>query len=466
MMDAPNLDAPPLGPGSDGLELAVNAVRERLAVDDHESLRAYLTVHHEVDVAHLLEALHPPEATVALGLLPIEMRAEVFAHVGAASQRELATVMAQPDLVDLVHAMAHDDRADFFNRLDPEQQETLLPALSRAEREDLRRLASYEEGTAGAIMTSDYAALTPTSTARQAMDELWKQAPGRETIYYAYVLDAQRRILGVVSLRDLILARPSTPVEEVMERNVISGHVRDPHEQVAQMIAHYDLLALPIVNDEGVLVGIVTHDDAMDVREAEATEDFHRVATVGKLDVSLREAGFGLLYRKRIVWLVVLVFGNLFSGAGIAYFEDTIAQYVALVFFLPLLIDSGGNAGSQAATVMVRALATGDVELRDWGRMLGKEVLVAGALGATMALAVSGVGWVRGGPAIAVVVSLTMVAVVLVGSVAGALMPFLLSRLKLDPATASAPLITSIADVSGVLMYFAIASTLLPRLLA
>jgi len=205
----------------------------------------------------------------------------------------------------------------------------------------------------------------------------------------------------------------------------------------------------------------VTYDDALDVQKEETDISFVKTSAVGGLGTSMLSASVGLLYRKRVPWLVVLVFGNIFSGAGIAYFEDTIAAYVALVFFLPLLVDSGGNAGSQSATLMVRALATGDVRMSDWGRMLGREVVVAGGLGLTMAAAVSVIGVFRGGPEIAMVVALTMVIIVLIGSLIGMSLPFLLNRLKLDPAAASAPLITSLADAIGVVIYFAMATWLL-----
>lgn len=200
----------------------------------------------------------------------------------------------------------------------------------------------------------------------------------------------------------------------------------------------------------------------LDVQAEEATEDFHRVGTVQKLTESVRTASVFLLYRVRIVWLVLLVFGNIFSGLGIAYFEDTIAAYVVLVFFLPLLIGSGGNAGSQSSTLMVRALATGDVRFSDWGVMIGREVIVAALLGLTMALAVSLLGFIRGGFDVAFVVAASMVLIVLVGSLIGMSLPFLLARFRLDPATASAPLVTSITDILGVLIYFAVATAFLP----
>jgi magnesium transporter len=275
------------------------------------------------------------------------------------------------------------------------------------------------------------------------------------------VVDPERRLVGSVRLQELILAWPNVSIADLMERNPRSVLVSDDQEVAAREIARYDVLALPVVDSEGHLVGIVTHDDAMDVVEQEATEDFHKQATVGTIVTSLKDASIGLLYRKRITWLVLLVFGNLLSGAGIAYFEETIAAHVALVFFLPLLIGSGGNAGSQASTLMVRALATGDVGLRDWGRVLGREILVAAALGATMAVAVSAIGFFRGGPEIALVVALSMIMIVMVGSIIGVSLPFLFSRFNMDPAAASAPLVTVMADAVGVMIYFSIATALL-----
>lgn len=445
---------------------AASAIEACLRSQDSESLRIYLESALDVDVAAILDRLSPEHAARCLRLLALPERARVYSHLVLEHQVALTGVMKRGELAELVSAMSHDDRADLFKRLDEEQQAVLLPGLAQAEREDVRRLASYREGTAGAVMTSDYATLSPDLTAREAIEALRREAPDRETIYDAYVIDGARRLLGVVSLRDLILSPPTRLVSDLMQRNVVFAHVDDAREKVAATIAHYDLFSLPIVNGGDALVGIVTHDDAMDVQQEEATEDFHKAGTVGKLDQSPRVVSLFVLYRKRIPWLVILVFGNVFSGAGIALYEETIARYVTLVFFLPLLIDSGGNAGSQASTLMVRALATGGVELRDWARMLGRDVRVAGGLGLTMAFAVSAVGLFRGGPGIALVVASTMVIVVLVGSLIGTVLPFLLSRLRLDPATASGPLITSIADAVGVIIYFAIATALLPQFAA
>jgi magnesium transporter len=439
----------------------VDAIRDATLSGDAAVLRAAIEDEHPADISAALQEFDPRRAWAVLDLMPLEEQAGIFGYFDRDFQVELAHGVPRAKLARIVTEMNSDERADLFNELSDEQQDALLPALAQAEREDIRRLAAYEEDTAGSIMSSDYAVLSANLPAAQALEKLRREAPDKETIYRAYVTDAERRLIGAVRLQDLILAAPRTLVRDLMEEEPVSVAVDDDQEEVARKISRYDMLALPVVDIEGRLVGIVTHDDAMDVLQEEATEDFHKVATVGKLDTSVRDASIMLLYRKRIAWLVLLVFGNLLSGAGIHYYEDTISAVIALVFFLPLLIGSSGNAGSQAATLMVRALATGDVMLKDWGRMLGREVLIALLLGATMALAVSGLGWYRGGPDVAMVVSLTMVLVVIVGSLIGMSLPFVLSRVGMDPATASAPLVTTMADASGVFIYFAIATRFL-----
>ncbi|WP_333609052.1 magnesium transporter [Arsukibacterium sp.] len=436
----------------------VETLRSALESDSTHLIREQLEDVHPADYAAALTEFVPSDLWKLLTVLPRADQAEVFGYLPAEVQVELAISISRRKLSPIIRQMSSDERADLFNRLTDEQRDSLLPALAHAEREDLLRLTAHEEGTAGAIMTSDYALVPPDLTVLEALEVLRREAPDKETIYSSYVVDKARQLIGVVSLRDLILAPVSMQVDELINHDPIFAHVDMPQEEVAALIAKYDLLALPIINDEHQMVGIVTYDDAMDVVQQEATEDFHKTATIGKLESSVKDASISLLYRKRVFWLVLLVFGNIFSGAGIAYFEETIASYLALLFFLPLLIASSGNAGAQSGTLMVRALATGDIKLRDWGSLLAKECLVAGLLGVTMSVAVVGLGYWRGGYDIALVVAFTMMLVVMVGSLIGLSLPFLLSRFNMDPATASGPLITSIADVAGVLLYFSIAT--------
>ncbi len=439
----------------------VTALARALETHDESAIRASLAHVHRADVAEALEQLDLRSTWRALSALEARERAETFGYMAPEHQIALARTLDRRQLAHILRHMSSDERVDLFNQLTPDQQEELLPSLAQAERDDIRQLARYEEGTAGAIMTSDYASLAPEFTASEAIERLRLEAPDKETIYQAYVIDSDRRLLGTVSLRDLIVARARDAVGDLMKTGVISVAVNRSAEHAASMVSKYDLLALPVVDENNRLVGIVTYDDAMDVAEEEATEDIQRVGSVTGLESSVRAAGITLLYRKRIAWLVILVFANALSGMGIAHYEDTLAAHLALVFFLPLLIASSGNAGAQSATLTVRALATGDIRASDWGGMLVRELLVALLLGTTMALVVSLLGIYRGGAAIALVVALTMVAVVIVGSLIGMSLPFLLEKLRLDPATASAPLVTSLADICGVLIYFTVASWLL-----
>ena len=415
-----------------------------------------------VDLADVLEQLEPSLGWRLLERLP--SRAEVFTYFEPEQQVRLAREFPRATLAALVSEMPADERTDLFKRFDQNQRDTLLPALAQAEREDIRKLSAYVEGTAGALMTSDYAMLKKDMSVADAMASLRNEAPDAETIYQAYVTDDDRKLLGVVSLRDLIIADVGRSIKDLMISDVVSAQATDDQEDIAKQIARYDLLALPITDERGVLVGIVTYDDAMDVVSEEFTEDIHKSAGVSTLIGNLKDASIGLLYRKRVFWLVLLVFGNLFSGAGIAHFEDIIAANLVLVFFLPLLVDSGGNAGAQSATLMVRALATGEVEMRDWLYLIGREALVALALGVTMAAAVSVLGYIRGDETIALVLALSMVTIVMIGCMIGMSLPFVLSKFNLDPTSASAPLITSVCDATGVVIYLFIASRLLTDL--
>lgn len=431
-------------------------LRDAIQSNNFDNAFAAIKSLRPVDLADVLEELEPSLGWRLLERLP--SRAEVFTYFEPEQQVRLAREFPRATLAALVSEMPADERTDLFKRFDQNQRDMLLPALAHAEREDIRKLSSFVEGTAGALMTSDYAMLKKDMTVAQAMAYLRDEAPDAETIYQAYVVDEQRNLLGVVSLRDLILADLNKSLQDLMTSDVVRALVTDDQEDIAKKIARYDLLALPITDDDGVLVGIVTYDDAMDVVSEEVTEDIHKSAGVSTIIGSLKDASIGLLYRKRVFWLVLLVFGNLFSGAGIAHFEDIIAANIVLVFFLPLLVDSGGNAGSQSATLMVRALATGEVVMRDWLYLIGREAMVALALGCTMAAAVSILGYIRGDEIIALVLALSMVSIVMIGCMIGMSLPFVLSKFNFDPASASAPLITSVCDAVGVVIYLFIAA--------
>ena len=412
-----------------------------------------------IDIADIIAIIEPKLAWQLLEQLP--NRSTIYAYLDTDIQVALAYVFPRAVLAKIVGEMPSDERTDLYKQLSQDQRDALLPALAQAKREDIRRLSAYEERTAGALMSSDYATLGAEMNVSEALDALRLEAPDAETIYHAYVIDDDRKLLGVVSLRVLILASPEQLINDIMVSSVISCDVNDDQEDVAKTVARYDLISLPITDVSGALVGIVTHDDAMDVASDEATDDFHKSGGVSTMVGRLKDVSIRVLYRKRVFWLVFLVFGNLLSGLSIANFEDVIAANLVLVFFLPLLVDSGGNAGSQSATLMVRALATGDVVMRDWFSLLGREAIVALMLGATMAVAISVIGYVRGDAVVSLVLAMSMMSVVMIGCVIGMSLPFILSKLGFDPATASAPLITSVCDASGVLIYLFIASKFL-----
>ena len=426
-----------------------------------DAIAAFIESAKDIDLANWLEQISLSDTSRYLAGMDMARRVNVFANMSLDSQCDLARAIPAVDLAGIVSQMDADDRVDLFNHLLPAEQQQLMDSLPKDVQDDIRRLSAHAHGSAGAIMTSNYAVLGEDMTVRTAIAELRLQAANKETIYRSYVLDDKRRLIGSIRLHELILATDTTLMRDLMETNPVAVSLDSSQEDVAKLIARYDLFALPVTDDGGVMLGIVTHDDAADAMQAEMTEDFQRISTVLPFSQSMREASIRVLYSKRIVWLALLVFGNLFSGAGIAYFEDTILAYVSLVFFLPLLIDSSGNAGAQSATLMVRALATGDVEMKDWGKLVLREVFIAAALGATMAFVVFPLGAWRGGADIALVVGVTMFVVVIIGSLVGMSLPFLLSRLKLDPATASGPLVTTISDAVGVLIYFSIATMVL-----
>ncbi len=315
--------------------------------------------------------------------------------------------------------------------------------------------------TAGSLMSNDFITLDMHQTVDEAINYLRKNLYQREDIHYVYILNEDKILVGVVAIRELLSAKGDEALSSVMKTKLKKVSTSIDQEEVAQLFQQTELVTIPVVAESGHLLGVIHIDQILDVIEQEGTEDVYRMASIksDQLDnQNLLTATISLLYRKRIAWLVVLVFMNVFSGAGIASYEDLIESNVALVFFLPLLVDSGGNAGAQSATLVIRAMALGEVRIKDWFRMIGKETIISALLGFTMALAVALVGMYRGGFEIAFIVALTMIFVVMIGSLIGLSLPFVFSKLKMDPATASGPLITSICDIVGVFIYFGIAS--------
>ncbi|WP_120190201.1 magnesium transporter [Ammoniphilus oxalaticus] len=415
---------------------------------------------HPMDQVELLTTFSKEQRDQVYHYLSPKEFAEIFQGLESWQQIEIFSELHVSYAVEVINNMYLDDIADFLGELPKETQELYLKKMNQQNAAEVKCLLKYPEQTAGSVMTTEFINIKETDTVATVFEQLRREVVDAETIYYLYVVNQLDDLVGVVSLRDLIVADLEQRIVEIMSGRVVAVDVNTDQKEVTTLIKRYDFIALPVTS-QGKLVGVVTVDDAIDVDEEETTEDFHKMATVSKLGKSLKEAGIFFLYRKRISWLVLLVFFNIFSGAGIAFFEDTISAHIALVFFLPLLIDSGGNAGSQSATLMIRALATGEIRIRDWAQLFVREITVATLLGASMGLAVSLIGLYRGGIEIAFVVALSMLTVVIIGSLIGMSLPFIFSRFKWDPATASAPLITSLVDMMGVVIYFSIATWLL-----
>lgn len=391
--------------------------------------------------------------------------AYVLEYLSLAEQVNIARHLENQNLLKIISEMHSDSRVDLMKALPLSLQKYIYNGLEPDKRAEIKSLEIYAEESAGAIMSSDFVTLPPKLTMQQAIDQLRHEASDSETLYLIYITNYLHQLEGVISLRQIIQSAPEQVISEVMNNQVITGLVDEDQELIAKKLSHYDFIALPIVDAENHLLGIVTYDDAMDILQQEFNEDALKGSAVeSSPNISLKSAPIFSLYKKRVFWLVLLVFGSLLSGIGISHFEDIIAAHIVLVFFLPLLVGSGGNAGSQSATLMVRAIATGDAHLKDWFYLLGRESLVAFCLGGTMAFAVSILGYIRGDEMVALVLAISMMAIVLLGCLIGMSLPFILNKLGLDPASASAPLVTSICDATGVVVYLFVASQLLVSL--
>ena len=446
-------------------EVIINIEEIQELIDSREwkRLRYELEEMDPNEIARLIEEIpHHGDDAIIFRLLPRDIAKDTFQLLEYDKQQELVEGLADRKhlLSELLNDLDPDDRTALFEELPGPVTQRLIQLLSPEERKISIQLLGYPEESIGRLMTPDYVAVKPDMKISDALNHIRQFGKDSETLNVVYVVDNNWKLIDDIRLREILLAKPDQTIEDLMDSRFVYLNVLDDQETAISVFHDYDRVALPVINNEGVLLGIVTFDDVMDIEEEEATEDFHKFGSIQDLIFNPLKAKVFLLYKKRIPWLVVLVFMNIFSGAAISAYETTIQSVVSLVIFLPLLIGSGGNAGAQSATLMVRALATGDVVIKDWLRLVGKELLVSLMLGLTMAIAVSLIASIRA-PEILVVVSLSMVGTVLIGSLLGLSLPFIFTMFNYDPATASAPLVTSLADISGVLIYFSLASWLL-----
>ena len=409
-------------------------------------------------IIDLIERSNELQSTILFRFLPLEKAKFVLHALDRSRRKKIIDGLAQHAtlLTNLMNDMEPDNRTALFEELPGKVAQQLMQLLSQENRKQTTQLLGYPEHSIGRLMTPRYVALKSHFTVKETLQHIRNFGKDAETLGVVYVVDKDWRLINDLRIRDILLANPEDKIENLKKHKLVVLSANDDQETAVKLFKDYDRIALPVVDSTNTLLGIVTVDDILDIAEEEQTEDFHRFVGVKDAIINPLQASISFIYKKRIGWLMALVFMNVFSGYAMSRFESVIETMVSLVFFLPLLIDSGGNAGSQSATLMIRSLGKGDVRGRDWMYLLGKELAIALLLGLTMAIGVSIVASWRA-PDIIPIVSVTMVIIIIVGSIVGLLLPFIFTRLKLDPATASAPLITSICDISGVLIYFSIA---------
>jgi len=434
------------------------AVTEAIERQDWAYVRSSIETWPSADIAELLRSVDAPARGLIFHMLPRDLATEVLACLDGTARDSLLMALTEDDTRAIIQRMHPDDRTRLLTELPGTAVQRLLNLLRGPQLDETKRLLGYPPESVGRLMTPEYVAVREHWTAARALDHVRHAGQKVEQVLAVFVVSSSWKLKGVLTLQQLVLAAPDAQVETFTREGVVKLRVDDDREIAVESMLRYDEVILPVVNDQEVLLGIVTADDVFDVAEAEATEDIQLSGAVSPLRGSYRDASVAELCRKRLPWLASLIFVNLAASGVIAAYEETLASMLALTFFLPLLLGAGGNAGAQASTLTVRALATGDLDSSLWLRALTKELAVGLILGLSMA----GLAWLlaswRADMRVALVVAVSMAAVVLVANLVGMTLPFLLTRLRLDPAVASNPLITSISDVAGVLIYLSTAA--------
>lgn len=438
-------------------ELLKPEIKELIEARNWKGLRACLSDWDAPEIAELLLDEDKPDRVFIFRALPRPLSAEVFSYLEPEHQDEFLRDLTDQETRHLLAILPPDDRTALLEELPGQVTRRLMNLLDPVDLKEARQLLGYPEESVGRLMTPDYVSIRPDWNISRVLEHARKMGKDSETINMIYVTKDKGQLLDEIKLRRLILADPEETVESLMNYSVASLSAFDDREEAVRVMQQYDLVALPVVDSDGVLIGIVTVDDVLDVAEEEATEDMQKGASVAPLRMSYHRANIWTLYIKRVGWLVALVFVNLISSGIIASYEKVISSAIALSMFIPLLIGSGGNTGSQSATLMIRALVTDDVRLDQWASTLFKELLVGTLLGVSLGLLSWALGVYRVGYQIGLIVGLTMLAIIVVSNIVGMLLPFILGKFKMDPAIASSPLIATLSDATGLFIYFNIA---------
>lgn len=433
-----------------------------LEISDYQGAKVLLQPVQYPDIAEAIEGLPETLQALAFRLLPKDEAIEVYEYLDSSVQQALIDELRSQDVLDLVEQMSPDDRVRLFDELPAKIVRRLLQQLSPAEREITSLLLGYGTGTAGRLMTPEYIALKEGMTGDQALERVRLMAPRTETIYTLYVTDVSRRLTGILSLRELLVAPPKDSIGELMTRDVISVHTDTDQEEVARVIQRYDLLAVPVVDREERLVGIVTVDDVIDILEEEATEDIYTLGGVQSGEDDYFQTNLLTVARRRVVWLFVLLITNTGTSAVISSQEDVLSRVVALAAFIPLLIGTGGNVGAQSSTVVIRGLNTDRLRSMSPLTIVSRELVAGALLGVMLAVVVTVWAFLlEGNWQVAIAVGFSLLIISVLASTAGSVLPLVFKRLGLDPALMSAPFITTVVDVAGVFVYLQLARAIL-----
>lgn len=443
---------------------------ELIARKDWESLRVAFEDLHPADIAEVLDDLPPEDSGVIFRILPRDVAGSAFEYLPLEQQAGLVKTLGSEQLVNVLNGMSPDDRTRLFEELPAEVTRRALASLNPDELKAARQLLGYPEGTAGRFMTPEYLTLKPTMTAHEALEFIRANGRGRETLNVLYVVDDRGALLYDVRLPDLVLAPPELKIEELPTRHMVALPATAPRADVIEAFEKYDRVALPVVDSKGVLVGIITVDDVLDVAEQEATEDIQKMGGMEALEAPYLDISLWEMLKKRGPWLTILLVSGTLTATAVGYFQDALDRAVVLGVFMPMVIASGGNSGSQATSLIIRALALRELELKDWWKVALRELKVGAALGLFLAC----VGFMRivlwpqashlytqHFMLVGITVSISLASIVLMGAMVGAMLPFALRRLGLDPATASAPFVATLVDVSGLVIYFTVAMLIL-----
>lgn len=413
-----------------------------------------------VDIADIINEMNGKNSLLTFRLLSKEVAAETFSYLSRDKQAELSILINENELKDIIEDLHFDDMIDYLEEMPANIVKKILKNTSDVERKLINQFLNYPNNSAGSIMTIEYVDLKAGMTVGEALKHVRKTAPDKETIYTCYVIDSTRILEGIISLKSLVLADPQKKVKDVMKTNFISVNTYSDQEKVAALFKKYDLLSVPVVDQENRLVGIITIDDIVDVIDEENTEDFHKMAAIQPSDELYLAASIFSLARKRIQWLLILMVSATISGYIIRKYEAVLQSMVVLAAFMPMLMDTGGNAGSQSSTLVIRGLALGEIKLKDFLKVIWKEIRVSLLVGTALGL----INFLRilyiesSSIQVALTVSITLVVTIVVAKVLGGILPLIAKSLKIDPAIMASPLITTIVDAAALITYFRTAS--------